>query len=178
MTEEPIASDGEWVRAAVRQFEGPLVRYALRIVGDLECARDVVQETFLRLCRQDRQRVDHHLAEWLYTVCRNRALDVRRKERRMSQLSDAQVQMRPASEPGPAEVAEMKDSASRVLDLLAALPDNQRDVLRLKFQSGLSYREISGVTGLSISNVGFLIHTGLNSLRKSLAVAGPAGAHS
>ena len=53
---------------------------------------------------------------------------------------------------------------------IEALPGPEREVLQLKFQQGLSYREIAGVTGHSVSNVGFLIHTGLKSLRGRLRV--------
>jgi RNA polymerase sigma-70 factor (ECF subfamily) len=51
------------------------------------------------------------------------------------------------------------------------LPANQQEVIRLKFQSGLSYREISRVTGLTVSHVGVLIHTGLKSIRIKLSPA-------
>jgi RNA polymerase sigma-70 factor (ECF subfamily) len=59
---------------------------------------------------------------------------------------------------------------SQVLGVLATLPENQQEVIRLKFQDGLSYREISGVTGLTVSNVGFLIHTGVKMVRQRLGV--------
>ena len=81
-------TQSEWVREALHQFEGPLVRYAQRITGDLEAARDVVQDTFLKLCREDPATVDGHLSQWLFTVTRNRALDVHRKERRMTTATD------------------------------------------------------------------------------------------
>ena len=80
-----------WVQDAVARFEGPLTLYAARLLRDAETARDVVQETFLKLCASDRNSIDGHLAEWLFTVCRNRALDVLRKEHRMTQLRDEQV---------------------------------------------------------------------------------------
>jgi RNA polymerase sigma-70 factor (ECF subfamily) len=83
-----------WVRAAVERFEGPLARYAFRIVGEMESARDIVQETFLKLCGQDRDRVEPHLAEWLFTVCRNRALDVLRKEKRVKRSSEPELSAR------------------------------------------------------------------------------------
>src|SRR4051794_36083133 len=69
-----------FVRAAVERYEGPLTTYAKHVLGgDLDRARDVVQDAFLRLLAQDAQRVTPHLTEWLYTVCRNLAIDVRRK---------------------------------------------------------------------------------------------------
>ena len=51
---------------------------------------------------------------------------------------------------------------------LRALPPNQQEVIRLKFQHGLKYKEIAAVTGLSVSNVGFLIHTAIKQMRGTL----------
>src|SRR5205085_10841589 len=93
-----------WVEAAVGRFEGKLLAYAIGIVGSAEAARDVVQDVFVRLCAQDRVSVEGHLAEWLYRVCRNRALDVKRKERRMrivSEMPDVE-----SERSGAAELAE------------------------------------------------------------------------
>ncbi len=159
---------GTWVREAVARFEGPLALYATRLLGDGEKARDVVQDTFLRLCTHDRVSVGDHLAEWLFTVCRNRALDVLRKEHRMTRLSEEQVNRCLSPAPGPLEAAERHELGSRVMALLEALPPNQREVLRLKFQNGFSYQEISRISGHSVSNVGYLIHAGIKTLRGQL----------
>jgi RNA polymerase sigma factor (sigma-70 family) len=162
------SSQSEWIRSALARYEGPLTRYAAHITGDIEGARDVVQDTFLRLCSQQRSWVHGHLAQWLFTVCRNRALDVRRKENRMSTGNEIPLETQAAHEPEPSAVLEQKEELSRVLRILETLPPNQQEVIRLKFQSGLSYREISEVTKLSVSNVGFLLHTGLKTVRQKL----------
>ena len=113
MSGTPSPTEAHWIRGAVGRFEGPLTLYAARLLGDAETARDVVQETFLRLCVQDRARVERHLAEWLFTVCRHRALDVLRKEGRMSRLSDERVQAHadpvaaPATFPSPVAAARL-----------------------------------------------------------------------
>src|SRR4051794_796992 len=62
----------EWVLAALEQFEGRLTRYAQRLTCDLDKARDVVQYVFLKLCDQSPKQIENRLAQWLYTVCRNR----------------------------------------------------------------------------------------------------------
>jgi RNA polymerase sigma factor (sigma-70 family) len=178
MTGPPIEVDAVWVRSAVERFEGPLTLYASRLLGDAESARDVVQDTFLRLCAQARGQVEPRLAEWLFTVCRNRALDVLRKESRMSRLSEEQVQRCLSPAPGPPDVAERREMASRVLDLLESLPINQRDVIRLKFQNGFSYQEISRISGHSVSTVGYLIHAGMKTLRGLLFDGQPIEVHS
>jgi len=59
---------------------GKLTRYAAHILGDNDRARDVVQDTFVRLWETDRSEIAQ-LRDWLYAVCRNRAIDVRRRER-------------------------------------------------------------------------------------------------
>src|SRR5687768_4635811 len=167
MSDPSRAEDLEWVRQAVARFERPLVRYALHITGDAERARDVVQEAFLRLCDQDPRDVAPHLAEWLYTVCRNLAIDVRRKERRMRLLTEAAEGFECPAEP-PAGPAEREDDYTSALAVMQDLPDNQQEVLRLKFQHGMSYKQISQVTGLSVTNVGFLLHVALKALRRRL----------
>lgn len=159
----------EWILSALDRHEGPLIRYAVRLTGDVDRARDVVQETFLRLCSQPRSEVEGRVAEWLFTVCRNKALDVKRKEQPMTEMSEEQAAVRTSPEPGPTAAIEQEDTLSKVLQVMNGLPDNQREVLRLKFQQGLSYKEISRVTELTVGNVGYLIHVGLKSLKEKLA---------
>jgi RNA polymerase sigma-70 factor (ECF subfamily) len=159
-----------WIVAALGRYEKPLVRYAMWILEDIESAREVVQETFLRLCREDESRVSSHLAQWLFTVCRNLAIDVRRKENRMSPLSDAEIREHPSLEPKASTVLEHKEAMGEILRILDTLPENQREVVHLKFQCDLSYKEISEITNLSVTNVGFLIHTAIKAVRKEIMV--------
>ncbi|HUJ09064.1 MAG TPA: sigma-70 family RNA polymerase sigma factor [Verrucomicrobiae bacterium] len=156
----------EWMRSVLAQHEGPLLRYAARITRNLEQARDVVQDTFLRLCREHPERLNSHLTEWLFTVCRNRALDIVRKESRTRALTEIDLSTRESADPSPDVAAEKRESTCDVFRALDELPVNQQEVIRLKFQNDLSYREISRVTNLSVSNVGFLIHTGIKTLRQ------------
>ena len=165
------AEDGhtsEWLDGVFERFETPLVVYAARLVGSADRGRDVVQDVFLRLCREAVRPTPERLAAWLYTVCRNRALDIRKKERRMSELSPATADGLSATCVDPSAVAEDHDEARRARALLDCLPDNQQEVIRLKIEHGLKYREISEVTGLSVSNVGYLLHQGLTTLRRQL----------
>lgn len=84
----------------------------------------------------------------------------------MNWLSDAQTEQTASTEMGPADAAERRDAAGVAFTLLGRLPNNQQEVIRLKVENGMSYREISDVTGLSVSNVGYLIHQGVKTLRE------------
>jgi RNA polymerase sigma-70 factor (ECF subfamily) len=171
------ASDkAAWIEATVSRFERPLITYAYRLTGDLEMARDVVQDAFLRLWQADREELEGHLAPWLYRVCRNRAVDVLRKDGRMTRLDDDRLAATasPSSGPGSgrSEGAGREHDDARLAELMHGLPDRQQEILRLKFQGGLSYRQIAEVMDLTVSNVGFLIHTSIKALREQLATGG------
>lgn len=164
-------SPRELVESAQADFEGPLTGYAAGLLGgDWDRARDVVQDTFIKLHRQDPASIQGRLKSWLYTVCRNRSIDILRKENPMiSSAGDAFDSINDSS-PDPSRAMEDRERHAEVLALLEKLPENQREVIRLKFQGDLSYKEISDVTGLSVSNVGFLIHTGIKRLRSLMGV--------
>jgi len=168
-------SGTDWVRTALERFEQPLMRYATHLTGSVETAQDVVQDTFMKLCAADRAKVGSHLGPWLYTVCRNRALDVSRKERRMMPLTEGVQDARAAATDMPSDAAARNEQQTLVMQALSGLTGNQQEVIRLKFQNALSYKEISEVTGLSVSNVGYLIHMGLRKMRQQLGATPQAG---
>src|SRR5690349_6373352 len=193
----PPATD---LRGLLDRYERPLIRYAQSIVGDLESARDVVQDTFIRYVRltagaevaDDAMQSDSdipensdglapaavsqldpsdtkHVEAWLFTVTRNRALDYVRKHSRI--IAMPLPEERPSEDRGPDEALASRDAADWLLKLLDSLTPNQREVIRLKFQNDLSYQEISEITGLTVTNVGFLLHVGLKKLRAILREA-------
>ncbi len=175
LADSELAS-ADWVNAAIELHEGALLRYAQHFVRDLESARDIVQDTFLQLCRQTNDEIRPRVAQWLFTVCRNRAIDVCRKERRMKlapedQLADELALNSEASELQPSAAMERQEAATGLMSQISKLPDRQQEVLRLKFNAGLSYKEIAEVTGLTSSNVGFILHTAIAKLRQRLVPA-------
>ena len=158
----------EFVADALAKYEAPLVGYATGIVRDHERARDVVQDTFIRLYQQEIEKVRKGIKTWLYTVCRNRALDVLRKEGRVIVTDEDGFAKWEAEGLSPRAMTDLEERVDQVTACLDKLSANQREVIRLKFQQGMSYKEISKVTGLTSGNVGFLIHTGLKRMRSLL----------
>lgn len=168
-SETPMAETREqFIEKALAEFESPLIGYAVTILHDLERARDVVQDTFIRLCQQEPNKIRESLKTWLFTVCRNRAFDVLRKDKRIQPLDEVKWKRVAGPDLPPDERAAHDERIAQVMQSLEKLSTNQREVILLKFQQGLSYQEIVEVTGLSSGNVGFLIHTGLKRLRDSL----------
>jgi len=169
--EQPHENVG-FMERAIAEHQAALTRYATRLLGDPDRARDVVQDAFVRLMAQAPQAVDGHVVEWLFTVCRRRALDVIRKEDRMTRFAEGQEERVRADEPRPGRTLEAAETHEQLLRLIDRLPANQQEVIRLKFQNGFSYKEISRITELSASNVGFLIHTAVQRLRREWVAEG------
>ncbi len=162
-TQQPVR---RWVIDALDQHEAKLLRFARSIVGD-GLAPDVVQDTFVRLCNQKQSDVEGHLAAWLFTVCRNRALELLRTQRRLRNLEESDVEAHPDS--GPATKLERKEDATRVGAAIRRLPERQREILLLKLDAGLTYKQIAEVMQLSVSNVGFILHQAVKAIREQVA---------
>lgn len=159
----------QWVTGIVREQHAGLLRYAFSLCRDEETARDAVQETYLRLCRETREKIEPRLPAWLFTVCRTRVLDILRKTGRMNPLEDESAARIRDGASSPLAQAEVSDAAKHVMALLETLPPAQQEIIRLKFQGGMSYKEMAEVTNKSVNHVGVLLHTALKQLRQQVA---------
>ncbi len=159
-----FAKKNEWLEDVFDRYSGRLLRYAFKLTGSEEQAREVTQETFLRLVYAKQSKICDRVAQWLFTVCRNIIIDRRKKEKRMVfRLKDETL--KDNATPAPEEILENKQTRGLLLQLLDSLSQNQQEVIRLRFQNDFSYKEIAEITGFTVSNVGFLMHTGLKALR-------------
>jgi RNA polymerase sigma factor (sigma-70 family) len=150
----------------LRRYERPLVRYAQNLVGQLDDARDIVQDVFLKLS-QGFDSIDHErVAPWLFTVCKNRATDHLRKHHRMTLMEHEELDREASEEDQPGDAMQREETSAALLQLLTTLPDKQREAIRLKFIGELSYKEISDIMHTSVGNVGYLIHHGVLALRE------------
>ncbi|HLU49994.1 MAG TPA: RNA polymerase sigma factor [Planctomycetota bacterium] len=164
-----VAGDVGAFEALLERYERPLLRFAARYSPGL--AQDLVQEAFLRLVR-DASTLDGvtRVSSWLYRVVRNLAIDEARKEERRMERHKvvAGSERLDAAQP----FVETKETRDLVSEKLRGLPEKQRDVLILRIQEEKTYREISEITGLTTSYVGYLIHQGLRTLAHELKAAG------
>ena len=91
----------------------------------------------------------------------------------MKRFEEGEVERVTTTEPRPGSGLEEAETHATVLRLIGKLTPNQQEVVRLKFQNGFSYKEISRITELSVGNVGFLIHTAVAKLRVEFAAQQP-----
>ena len=155
----------EWVLDAVRRYESPLVRFAQRLVADEATARDIVQHAFLRLCDQSPEDLENRTAQWLFAVCRNKAVDYLRSRQRAAGASEFELPCCESREPDPAAVVERHDLAEHLGRLIAELPDAQREAISL-WAEGMAYRDIAAVLETTEGNVRVLMHRAIKRLRQ------------
>jgi RNA polymerase sigma factor (sigma-70 family) len=150
----------------VEQFSGNLTHYAYVRTGNLETAREIVQEVFLRLARSDFDKISDHLAPWLFCVCRNLSADFRQKRSRWDLLpNDILDDHHQSAEPNPIELSEEQEARTLLAEAITSLPEREQEVLYLKFRNNLKYHEIAKITSLSIGHVGYILHHAVANLR-------------
>lgn len=150
--------------------------YGLRLTGEIGLAEDVVQEAFMKLHAQfDQVRAPRR---WLYRTVHNAALNLRRQSARTVSLhQSAESDFSPAADladpaPMPDEQIIRWEGIGQVRLSLAALDDRSRELIRLKFTDELSYKDISVRTGLTVGNVGYILHHALKTIGDELAKTG------
>jgi len=165
----------EVMEAIVSQHETALLRYAARLVNSPTAAQDVVQNVFIKLFRK----WDGHsqpaatLKSWLFRVTHNESVDFIRRESRLKVLHEKHAEERLASCPdGRNCPASHEDKKTAVLVRLKRLHPREQQVVLLRLEQGLSYKEIAAITGRSEGNVGNILHHAVQKLSTVLQKEG------
>lgn len=169
-------SGWETIEELFAALEPSLMNYALRVSGQPGVAEDIVQEAFMRLHAQfDEVREPRR---WLYRTVHNLAISHRREAGKTVPLEPgasaaaAPAAVEPDPQPLPDEQIARWEGIGLVRLSVQTLDERSRELLRLKFNEGLSYKEISARTGLSVGHVGYLLHHALKATAKELAKNG------
>ena len=169
--ETSSADDRGWVLTALDQYEQRLMRYAQRLTGDVHAARDVVQHVFFKLCDQPPASRNGQLTSWLFTVCHNRAMDVRRRTGRDAPLDVVAPESLGRDDANPALQAEADDAVEVLRGVIDALPDVQRLVVNF-WSAGFRYREIAEMLDKSEGYVRVASHRAWQTIRNHPRVQG------
>lgn len=161
--------------AAVFDAAAPrLLLVAMHLTRDVADAEDLVQTTFLEAIRgAERFDAARPVLPWLVTILTRRAADLQRRRRPELGGSD------PAScEPGPAELAERRETIDAIVRAVDGLPDPYHEVLALRFVHGLKVVEIARALRRPVGTVHAQLHRGLAMVRRALpnVVAGSVAA--
>jgi RNA polymerase sigma-70 factor (ECF subfamily) len=161
-----------------------MYRYASRLCGEAEAAKDLVQETFLNAYRGfKRFRGDAQISTWLYTIASRACLRMRRRqkgapERELSleefiPSSDGEFRLQIPVEGLSPEAALQNKQLRQALDAaIGKLPPKYKMVLILRDMEGLSAKEVGAVMGLNERAVKSRLHRARLFVRRELSARG------
>jgi RNA polymerase sigma-70 factor, ECF subfamily len=162
------------------RFQKPLFNFFYRMVGRREIAEDLVQETFIKLCRfgSSFRGSDAKFSTWLYTIAGNQGRDYFRHSARRPELVLDDFEQNHAdnytgdllpSEDSPVEdhLVRMETQAA-IKVAIDSLPARERTAILLREYQGLEYKEIAEVLGCPIGSVKVLIFRARQHLRDRL----------
>lgn len=160
------AGDRRAIDELLARYEARIYRFGLRMCGDEESARDVLQETMLAAFRNlPGFRGQASLSTWLYQIARSFCIKARRGVRPTSTLE--------ANQPDPAPPPDVQVQARQIGEALAtairSLPAEQREVLVLRDVEGLSANEAAEVMGIEVGALKSRLHRARMALRETLA---------
>ncbi len=159
------AGDRAAIDELLARYEQPIYRFGLRMCGDEESAREVLQETMLAAFRHlPGFRGDAALSTWLYQIARSFCIKERRSERPGGVLDEDL----PDPAPPPDHQAHARELGAALSRAIAALPAEQREVLVLRDVEGLSAEEAAQVVGIEIGALKSRLHRARLALRQSL----------
>jgi RNA polymerase sigma-70 factor (ECF subfamily) len=150
------------------RYGGALLHFAHRLVGDMQLAEEIYQDTMLKAWQQAASfRVDGHLKAWLFRVARNNAIDYMRKKRVAVEeytacLETAATTFRPDRE------AERAWLSTEVFEAVDELPAAYREVVDLRFFHQLCYQEIAEVLSIPLGTVKSRLNYAIQRLTKIL----------
>jgi RNA polymerase sigma-70 factor (ECF subfamily) len=166
--------DEDAIEVLLARYEQQVFRFGLRMCGNEEDARDVLQETLLAAFRGLRQfRGDARLSTWLYQVARSFCTKARRRPidapARHEPLEGATARGLQAAQSGPEERAHAREMARVIQEALLALPEPQREVVILRDVEGLTAEEASQVVGIAVPALKSRLHRARFGLQEKIA---------
>ena len=149
------------------RYSHGLYAFLYHLLGERAAAEDILQETFLRaLERYADFRAEARVSTWLYRIARNLALNYLKKEKRGKKAAFGPTDL--IKNKDVAAEVEQKEISRKLRDAIGRLSPSHREVLLLKLQGDLSYREIARITGSRIGTVRSRIHYAISALREIL----------
>ncbi|WP_235295792.1 RNA polymerase sigma factor [Portibacter marinus] len=152
----------------VLPFKNKMYRLALRIVGSVHEAEDVVQEVMIKVWKKrDQLENVRNVEAWCMTLTRNEAIDATRSKHRRTVGIETQYDMHDESVSAQKQL-ETNETVNRIKRYIDALPENYRTVVHLRDIEEMSYDEIAEVSGFTKDQVKVYLHRGRKKLREQI----------
>lgn len=144
--------------------------YALRLVGDRDEAKDVVQDAMMKMWKHREKLEIDGAVSWLLRVTHNACIDLLRRRKLETRIfnADAEADRLGSAEASPARKTESADMMVHLQNAIQTLGEPHKSIVILREVEDYSYEEICGALDLPMSTVKVYLHRGRKRLRKTL----------
>jgi len=158
--------DCDALRQIYDKYKGDLLKLAIFLTGDIYQSEDVVQDVFVKLAESHhRMGIRNNLRNYLITCIINRIRTLGRDHQRHKEKERDQPAIRMSQVHRPDQWAALNEQMHQLSDALAQLPFEQREVISLRFEVGLAFRQIAKIQNRSINTVEGRYRYGMEKLR-------------
>lgn len=167
------ASKAPSLEDAFARYQTELLGALVCLVGNIEDARDALQEAFVKCWRNQHQVADvQNLKAWIFRIVLNTGRDVRATawRRRRQALPDDEAMIE-SHHDGPSAVVEAAEEAERIREAVRQLRPEEQEVFLLRQNGGMTYEEIAEAMGIPTGTVKTRMRLALIRLRETLADA-------
>lgn len=158
----------DWIEFIINRHSRGLIRYSKAILKDEEVAKEIAQDCLLKLLENDTPEVRTHVQAWLFRECRNRSIDYWRRHRKSQPLTPEAEENLVFIGPNQLDDIETRTDVENLKRNIGKLSAREQEIVWLKFNDGLTYKEIAEVMNLTTTNVGFILYQAVNRLRDAL----------
>jgi RNA polymerase sigma-70 factor, ECF subfamily len=169
-----IAGDEAAFREIIERYKNPIYAFLRRFLSRQELVEDVFQETFLQLY-SSRESFDptRPLRPWLFTIAANKARDALRKQQREATTSigtlsepeetsfDDVLNTLASYDVTPVDELNKTETAAKVRQIIANMPENLREILILAYFDQFSYKHMADMLGIPLGTVKSRLHTAI-----------------
>lgn len=165
--------DGDAAIELLKRYERPLYQFIWQMLQQQQDCEDVMQETFRKALRAlPDYREENHFKSWLFRIGRNEAIDIIRRRRRTIVAEAPEEYLGGVEDivslPGPRELIEEKESVQALMRAIALLPEKEKEVVAMRTQGELSFKEIAKIVGAPIGTVLARMHAAKKKLKSLL----------
>lgn len=168
--------DSRFYEPLVRAYEGPGLRMALGMLGNLEDAKDALQLAFVRAFQSlGRFDLKRPFGPWFFQILRNQCRDALRSRKARFKLEalDERLELRPADkEKGPERYRERGRAREIVWEALEHIGEEHREIIILKELQGFRYGEIAAILEIPEGTVASRLYHARRALKEALEKMG------
>ncbi len=156
------------LKIIIDENQAMLLRYAERLLNDDILAQDAVQLTFIKYVKSRPEKIKNTRA-WLFKVLGNHCLNILRARKAKAEimLDETNINTIKHSD-SPDKSLIQKETAKILRQSINALKPRHKELVILKLEHGKTYKEIAQILNLTVSNVGFILHSAMNELKNDL----------